>query len=1004
MSSVDVRRALACLGLSLLLALALPVLAQSQAAGGAIEGTITDESGAILAGATVTVKSQATGIVRETRTDASGVYLAPLLPVGTYEVTASLQGFATTKRPNQPLTIGQTLIVDVSLKVAAAQEEVTVTAEAPVIDVSRTHQASTVGDRAVANLPVNGRNFIDFVLTTPGVNRDTRAGDISFAGQRGTLNSLVIDGADNNNSFFGQTLGRTGSGRAPYQFSQDAVQEFQVNRSAYSAEYGRAGGAVINVVTKSGTNDLHGSAFEFFRDKSLNANSYANKIATTIRPKSPFRVHQFGGSLGGPIVKDKAFFFASYDGQRQSIPNTVTLNLPSNLPADADTQAGLALLRSKAESYNLARDQDVFLAKLDWQLDPKHRLTVRYNHQNFAGENNENSGPTSAIEHTGSSNVRTRTVNASLSSVFSSTFFNELRAQYARDQEPGLANSDVPEANVRQGGQTVLIFGRNFFSPRETTIKRFQVADTLTWIRGRHSLKVGADVLRDKILNFFPGNFGGRYFFNSITSLGRGAPNQAGESFQQAFAGPGTSGAETHPDITELAGFVQDEWRARKDLVLTFGVRYDIQSIAQGGFRNPDPQLAAAGINTTFVPKDKNNVGPRLGFAWTPNSKTVVRGGYGLFYGRTPSIMSGTSHSGNGRNVQTFTLTGAAVPTYPNRFASLEQLLSRGGTAAKPSISVFDPDYENPEVHQASAGVEYALNNDLAVAASYLFVAGRNLQRSNDFNVGTPVDTPIPIQGGGSVTVRRYPSTRPFTSFDRIVRYESTAESTYNGATVELRRRFRGKFQGSLAYTLGKVEDTVPDAVNVVIGGGDDARFQSDPTDFERNRASGNNDVRHRLVFSAYWDLGYWKDSGGVVKGLLDGWSLSWIASIQTGQPYSERVANDLNNDGNRSNDIVPGSRNSHRLPTAYNLDMRLSRKITLGPKAKLEIIGEAFNLLNTTNVSAQRDILYNFTNGVLVPQLNLSNPRLNFGADVGTQVNFADTQRIVQVAAKITF
>jgi hypothetical protein len=264
-------------------------VAQSQAAGGSMEGTVTDQSGGVLPGVTVTVRNTATGITRETTTDQTGLYRAPLLPVGPYEVTASLAGFSTTKRPNLTLSIGQTLTVDIGMQVSGAQEEVTVTAEAPIIEPARTHQATTVGAAAVANLPVNGRNFIDFALTTPGVTRDTRSGDISFAGLRGVLNSLVIDGADNNNTFFGQALGRTGSGRAPYQFSQDAVQEFQVNRNAYSAEYGRAGGAVINVVTKSGTNDFHGSAFEFFRDKSLNANTWANRTSITSRIRGASR-------------------------------------------------------------------------------------------------------------------------------------------------------------------------------------------------------------------------------------------------------------------------------------------------------------------------------------------------------------------------------------------------------------------------------------------------------------------------------------------------------------------------------------------------------------------------------------------------------------------------------------------------------------------------------------------------------------------------------------------
>jgi outer membrane receptor protein involved in Fe transport len=979
---------------------AVPARAQSQAAGGAIEGTVTDESGGVLPGVTVAVRNTATGVSRDTVTDSAGVYHALLLPVGPYEITATMAGFATTRRPNLQLTIGQTLTVDLALKVAAATEEVTVTAEAPMVETSRTHQASTVGAAAVSNLPANGRNFIDFVLTTPGVVRDTRGGDISFAGQRGTLNSLIIDGADNNNTFFGQTLGRTGSGRAPYQFSQDAVQEFQVNRNAYSAEYGRAGGAVINVVTKSGTNDLHGSAFEFFRDKSLNANSYANKIAAPPRPKSPFRIHQFGGSLGGPIQKDKAFFFFSYDGQRQTIPNPVVLTLPANLPSDPDTQAGLAKVQAKANDYDRTRDQDVFLAKVDYQIDPRHRLSVRYNHQNFTGGNGETSGTTNAEEHSGNSLVRTRTVNGSVSSVFSPTFFNELRVQWAHDQEPGEANIDDPETIVNQGGQRILTFGRNNFSPRETTIERFQAADTVTWIRGAHSLKVGFDYNRDRILNFFPGFFGGNYTFNSLAAFNRGVPNGAGESFQQNFAGVNTTGAETHPDIDEFAAFLQDEWRLRRTVTLTLGLRYDLQSFAQPEVRNPDPQLAAAGIDTSFLKTDKNNFAPRLGLAWSPNTKTVVRAGYGLFYGRTPSIMVGTAHSNNGVNVISVRLTGNQVPTYPAVLGAPPA----GVAGVRPSIFVFDRDYENPEVHQWSAGVEYGLGEDIALAASYLGVAGRKLQRSRDFNVGGQVTTSVPILGGDSLIVNRF-TTRPFANFDRIIQFESTAESTYHGLTLEARKRFRGSLQMNVAYTLGKVEDTKPDATAVVPGNaGDDAKYVSNPLDFEADRAPGDNDVRHRLVWSGYYEPRWGADATGVKRAAVHGWALSWIASAQSGLPYPERVANDLNNDGNRNNDIVPGSRNTHRLPWSRTIDARLSRRIPLGRAARLELIAEAFNLLNSTNITAQQSTLYNFNGTALVPQQNLSNPRLNFGADQSTQVNFEDTQRIVQLAAKVTF
>jgi hypothetical protein len=265
------------------------------------------------------------------------------------------------------------------------------------------------------------------------------------------------------------------------------------------------------------------------------------------------------------------------------------------------------------------------------------------------------------------------------------------------------------------------------------------------------------------------------------------------------------------------------------------------------------------------------------------------------------------------------------------------------------------------------------------------------------------VATPVLVQGGGSVTLNRY-AARPFTNFDRLVRFESTGRSNYNGLTVELKKRFRGTLLANLAYTLGKVQDNNPDSVNVVLGGGDDARFPADPVDRDADYAPGNNDVRHRFVLSGYWDLGYWRNSTGVAKALLDGWALSWIGTAQSGYPYSQRITNDANLDGNRSNDLVPGGRNAERLPWTRNLDARLSRRIPVGGRAKLELIAEAFNLLNSTNISARRDALYNFTNGVLVPLRGQSNPRLDFGADVGTQVNFADTQRIVQLAAKVTF
>ncbi len=976
--------------LGLFLLLANPVLAQTLAAGGAIKGTVRDETGAVLPGATVTVLNEETGTARTTTTDGTGSYTALLLPVGTYEVSAVLDGFQTVRRPHLELSVGQQLTVDLTLGLAGVEASIEVTAQPPILEQERTHQASTVNEVAVANLPVNGRNFIDFVLTTPGVTRDARAGDISFAGQRGTLNSLVVDGADNNNSFFGQTLGRTGSGRAPYQFSQETVQEFQVNTNAYSVEYGRAGGAVINVVTKSGTNDTQGSLFWFYRDESLNANSFANKLAR--RPRSPYHYDQFGGSLGGPIQQGKAFYFIAYDGQRNETPNEIDLdrNLAGlTIPNDPGTQAGLQKLRDKAGNWQRGQDQDVLFLRADWQTTEAHRLNLRYNHQEFTGRNFENAGATNAEEHTGDSLVNTRTLNGTFSSVLGLRTFNEVRAQYAEDREPGLANSALPEATVRQGGRVILTVGRNFFSPRENAIERWQLADTLTLSRGSHTWKAGFDLIEDRTENFFPGNFSGAYTFNSIASYNRGIPDGPGESYVQAFAGPGTSGPITFPDIFETAVYLQDEWDIRPTFTMTFGLRYDHEDIAQPEVRNPDPQLAAAGIDTSFIHVDDDNIAPRLGFSWAFRPSTVLRGGYGLFYGRTPSIMVATAHSNNGINVQTVTFTGSQVPVYPNIFPTLPP----GAALPKPTIFVFDRNYENPEVHQASLGLEHAFDDSLALAVGLLHVRGRKLQRSTDINLFPPVPTAIPVEGGGTVTVDQFPAARPFVNFARIIEFQSTAESEYSGLTLELRRRFRDGFQATVAYTLGKVEDTVPDATAVVPGSADDAKFPSNPADFDDDLAPGGNDQRHRLVVSGTWSPGRTLPAGGWRKTLLGGWSLSWIATAQTGQPYSKTVTNDLNRDGNTRNDIVPGSRNAERLPDSYTLDLRLVKAFTLGGY-DLELIAEGFNVFDRDNVNVERTVFYNFN-----PAANLLIPQSTFGDDVTAAEN-----RIVQLALRLRF
>jgi outer membrane receptor protein involved in Fe transport len=987
LTTLRARRAVAraCLATMCALAIALPAIAQS--ATGSIEGTVVDPSAAVLPGVTVTVTERDTGAVRSVVTDDQGLFRAPVLPVGRYTVAAELSGFNRQEQQDVVVTIGQTVTLRIPMRLASVAESVTVSATVPVIETTRSQVSSTVGEISIDNLPVNGRNFIDFALLTPGVTRDVRSGDISFAGQRGTLNSLVVDGADNNNTFFGQTLGRTGTGRAPYQFSQDAVKEFQVNSNAYSAEFGRAGGAVINVVTKSGTNTYAGSIFEFYRDKALNANDAVNVLNN--RPKSPYHYNQFGGSLGGPLRRDRAFFFVNYDGQRNTQPNDVIFSLPSGTPGDAATLAAIARLRPLAETWTRTQNQDVFLLKTDHQINAGGRLTVRYNHQNFTGDNFESGGPQIALEHTGASNVRTRTLNGSLTSVLGAALFNEVRGQWARDQEPGLANSANPEATIRQGGATVLTIGRNFFSPRETTIKRLQAADTVTWVRGPHKVKGGVDMQFDRILNFFPGNFSGSYLFNSLAAFASGRPNAEGERYVQAFAGAGTSGPTTEPNIDEYSFFVQDEWRATPALTLNAGVRYDLQKFAKPPVRNPDPQLARAGIDTSMLNTDTNNWGPRVGVAYSPDGKPyVVRGGYGVFYGRTPSIMVGTAHSNNGINVQTITFTGDLVPTYPATLATIPT----GAALPKPTIFTFDADYQNARVQQASTGVDLQIARDTSLSFSYLFVKADDLPRSTDINIGAASPTTYTVTTTGQALPHYRFAAGPFTNFARVISFQSTAESTYNGVTVELNRRFAARLQGRVAYTLGKVEDTVPDATAVVPQGSDDAKFASNPADFEADRAPGNNDQRHRVVLSGtFMTDRFGRD--GALGALLEDWTFAAILSAGSGQPYSAYVTADINADGNNRNDIAPGTaRNEFRLPAQVTFDPRIARDIRLGARPRLQLIFEAFNLLNGDNFTVVRQNLYSSTGTTLTPVSNFG----EFITSAGP--------RIIQLAVKLMF
>ncbi len=990
-----------CMIVICLLTLGTGALAQSQATTGNIEGRVLDPNGAVVPNAAIAAKNEATGLEKSTTTDSDGNYRIILLPPGSYTLKANASGFAPLSLP-VVVTVGGKSSVDIPLVVAGAKvDTVLITDDASVVETTRTSVATTINQTSIENLPINGRNFQDFSTLSPGVIRDPRGGDLSVGGQRGTFNSLQVDGVDNNNTFFGQALGRGGV-RPPYQFSEESVQEFQVNQNGFSAEFGRAGGAVINVVTKSGTNEFHGGAFEYFRDESLNSNDpviKANKARHLPNPlpnKRPaLRINQFGGRLGGPIKQNKAFFFFTYDGQRSNVPQVLDVPGLGTAPAGA-----LAILLPKLNTYPVGRKQDVFLGKADISLTSNNQLSMRYNHQGFTGLNNENNGPLSAEEHSGNSLVKSDTFSGTLTSTLTHRLINEFRFQLARDKEPGEANSDQPEAVIGTGSGTSVSIGRNNFSPRETTIKRVQFIDNVSYLRGRNNWKLGLDFNFDRVFNFFPGVFSGTYTFPSYATFNTNTPT----AYAQNFPGAGTKGGTTKPHLSEYGFFGQNDFRATSKLTLNLGLRYDYEKLACPPIQNPDPLLLSNGINTANCPRDKNNIAPRAGFSYAPDEKTVIRGGFGLFYGRTPAIVTGTAHSQNGINVTGINLNAAQITAPP------------AGTSANPNLFLFAPDYVQPYTEQGRIGVEREVAKGLSLSATYLYYHGLHLTRTRDINLFAPVPFARVGPDGQTYTFLRFASTtvRPISratglSYNRINIFESASRSIYNGLAIQATQRLTHGLQFIAAYTFSKAKDDRPDQTAVVVGA-DDSKIVENQINPGADFGRSDTDLRHRLVFSPVYEWGKikWSDNA-VAQALFSDYTFSTIMQFQSGSPYSALVGGDPNNDGNRSNDRLPGTvRNQFTSPSVYQFDVRLTRSIRFGEKMRLRLIGEAFNIFNRSNVVLVNNTFFNYSGGaagtLTAPSAvsAFGTPR-SFSSPASGTTTFASPRQI-QLAIKFDF
>ncbi len=1062
------------------------VFAQGVGASGDIRGTVTDPSGAVVTNANVTATDIAKGIKHTVATDNNGQYRLTGLQPATYSLSVSKSGFQSELAKNVVVNVGQTSTVDFPMKVSQVSEQVEVTAEPPVVETERGAQANVVTEQTIRDLPINRRDYLTFTLLAPAVSDSTRlASDqdfrvkqtpqsgLSFYGSNGRGNSVTVDGGEVNDDAGGVRLN----------MSQDAVQEFQINRSNYGADLGGASGATINIVTKSGGNDVHGSLFGYFRNDALDAAnpfsiSQALAPGQTFNPAAPdiqgthvkdsLTREQFGGAIGFPLKKDKTFLYSSFEGLLGDAQNAVPLltntnifrpdtgqfsgnnqtailsglaaqggtNVPcltipgSNPPAFISEPAAvcagiLQSLLTVNPTANLvpilgpvngplqtARNgfivnqfenngglfpynNRLYLAstRLDHQFSDRNQVTLRYS---FGHDLEQNPDVTSLTGFSRGSSVKAldHTLLASWFHQFSGRTLNEARVQY------NYSNFDVNPNTPGQVGLDIPGFGNvgtQIFLPSFTIMRRYEFADNMSLIRGKHNIKFGGYELyrgnHSESHTFFPGRFvfgnlpgillspclqvpaacglagASAASINSIQSVALGLP----QFYQQGFGNP----IYNYPRPF-TAAFVQDQWQMAPNFTLNVGVRYEL-----------DSQYGA-------LSTDKNNFAPRLSFAWDPfkDHKTVVRAGYGIFYspiyGQIADVVQTLGLVNGIRPIaQTFVpLTaspvssatifqtlfaegtiGCTTPAAGNAACITPASLSQFGInitnsgPVPPGTVLFNaqPNYQNPYSQQAEFGIEREIAKGWAVSLSGIYVHTIGLPVAIDHNPNTlaPFVT-VPLANGGVATFRSWanvagspcfaPPGNPNPCFNNPILlqnnfYSSLGSALYEGAILEVKKRFSSHFSVLANYTLSKAFDTTTD-FNSDFG-------PVDNTNLAGERSLSTFDQRHKVVLAAIVDTGTY---GGRV---FSGFQLAPIFRYNSGHPFDLLAGADVNGDNHSTNDRPIGAaRNTGQGPDFMSFDMRISRRFKMGDRANLQLLAEGFNLANRTNFASVNNVV----------------------------------------------
>ncbi len=942
---------------------ALPAFGQSQAINGTIEGTIVDTSGAVLPGVTVNITNTDTGAARSVVTNDAGLFRAPLLPLGTYTVSAELAGFRRFEQKGITLVAGQTAVINVTLSVGEMAEVVSVTADSPVVDLAKIDQGRTLNEREIKELPLTSRNPYNFALLQPGVvGFETQ----EFGVPRLTANGALlrvnyqIDGNDNTEK------DRAGLRQMP--MSEVMIREVKVVTTGYAPEFGQTMGLVYNAVTPSGTNRFKGQASYRFQRKPMVSLPFFTNVTT----KPPTEVNIFTVDTGGPIVKDRTFYFAGFENTKRDFSggrvitisptnqSRIGLNEPGYMPAVGNTKFAIG--------------------KVDHQFSQANRFTVRYIFFDNSITNNIGGGLNS-VERGTDFKDRQHSTAAQLVTTIGASLLNEARVQYAtrtQSRAPGSQAGTGPAVTIERVANFGSPIGGNAAAGFGFTEGNFQILDNFTYLRADHSYKFGfnANFVHDSRtqtqiqLYTFPS-------IDAYLAAKSGANPKAYNTFAQFFGDP------SYKYKTQMyAFFVQDDWRLSSDFKVLYGVRYDVYTPPNG---IADAPLASS----QDFPTDRSNWQPRAGFVWTLGAKkrAVVRGNSGLMYDQPLNAIYEQALVNNGTTTRgnvTFSPTTAGAPSFPN-------VVSSGTPIPSNTAWTVDPDFKIARMWQNNLQYEHQLGNAYSVSVGVSYTKGNNLPVVTNINLINPVGTLA--DGRPIFSTAQSAATRLDPRFNNIFSTQAIGESTYRALTMQLARRFTNGIQWDFAYTLGKSEDNAPIPGTLSVQG--DVGGRTDPTNLDRDKGPNILDQRHTLVGSVVARPEV-HVSNPVMRAILNDNQFGIAILLASGIPVNVRSNQELNKDAVGSDRPNGIGRNSLNLPARKNVDFRYTRAFPLRGTARLEVIGELKNIFNTVQWAGVSSVVSTDALG------NPLNPVPTSGGDFRATGGYE--QRQFQLGFKVVF